>query len=92
MADANQLENAILNLAINARDAMPGGGVLTIETANIRLDETERPRSGEMEPGEYTIVCVGDTGTGMSRETIAGFSIRSSRQSRSAKAPVWASR
>jgi len=71
MADANQLENAILNLAINARDAMPGGGVLTIETANIRLDETERPRSGEMEPGEYTIVCVGDTGTGMSRETIA---------------------
>ena len=67
--DAGQLENAILNLCINGRDAMPGGGTLTIETANKWIDDrTSRER--DLPPGQYISVCVTDTGTGMSAETI----------------------
>ncbi len=69
LIDQNQLENAILNLCINARDAMPDGGRLTIETANRWLDGsagTER----DMPPGQYVSLSVTDTGTGMSKETI----------------------
>jgi signal transduction histidine kinase len=69
MIDQNQLENALLNLCINARDAMPDGGRLTIETANRWLDAgggTER----DLAPGQYVSLCVTDTGTGMSKETI----------------------
>jgi signal transduction histidine kinase len=71
LTDANQLENALLNLVINARDAMPSGGKLTIETGNITLARPDRRGPDEIEPGDYTVVGVTDTGTGMTRETLA---------------------
>jgi PAS domain S-box-containing protein len=69
--DANQLENAILNLAINSRDAMPAGGELTISTANIRLDETYATHHEGLEPGDYVLIRVTDTGSGMPPEVVA---------------------
>lgn len=68
--DAHQLENALLNLCINARDAMPGGGRLTIETANKWFDERSAAEQ-DLQPGQYISLCVTDTGTGMSRDVIA---------------------
>ncbi len=70
LVDPNQLENALLNLCINARDAMPGGGRLTIETGNRWLD-ARAARERDMEPGQYVSLCVSDTGTGMTPEVIA---------------------
>jgi signal transduction histidine kinase/CheY-like chemotaxis protein len=67
-ADPNQLESAILNLAVNGRDAMPDGGHLTIETANCQLDEGS---SAEHMMGEYVMVAVTDAGTGMSPDVVA---------------------
>jgi signal transduction histidine kinase/CheY-like chemotaxis protein len=67
--DANQLENAVLNLAINARDAMEGGGRLTISTANRSVDPTEARRL-EVSPGDYVSIAVQDNGCGMSQEVI----------------------
>ncbi|MBW6531388.1 PAS domain S-box protein [Sphingomonas sp. RRHST34] len=69
MIDATQLESAILNLAINARDAMPEAGRVTIATANRWIDESDA-RELELEPGPYLSVAVSDTGTGMAPETV----------------------
>jgi PAS domain S-box-containing protein len=70
LCDKSQVENAILNLAINARDAMPGGGRLLLETANIRLDEDYASRNTEVAPGDYVMLAVTDSGTGMPPDVI----------------------
>jgi CheY-like chemotaxis protein len=66
--DANQLEHSLLNLAINARDAMAGGGKLTVETANTFLDESYAGRHEEVTSGQYVMISVSDTGSGMTAE------------------------
>jgi PAS domain S-box-containing protein len=70
LCDPNQLESALLNLAINARDAMPGGGKLIIATSNARLDAASADPSA-LSPGDYICIDVADTGTGMSAEVAA---------------------
>ena len=70
LVDANQLENALLNLAINSRDAMPEGGRLTIKTEIARLERSDVDGEDGVDPGDYTMISVADTGVGMSRETL----------------------
>jgi signal transduction histidine kinase/CheY-like chemotaxis protein len=69
--DSQQLENAILNIAINGRDAMPDGGKLTIETANAYLDEAYCAHNPEVRPGQFALIAVTDTGIGMSADVAA---------------------
>lgn len=70
LVDAPQLESAILNLCLNARDAMPGGGRLTIETANAHLDVDYARKEGDLVPGQYVLIAVSDTGTGIDTKTL----------------------
>jgi PAS domain S-box-containing protein len=69
LVDPNQLENSLLNLCVNARDAMPYGGHITVETSNHRFDEVEA-REQELSPGEYVSLCVRDTGAGFAQDVI----------------------
>lgn len=68
--DPNQLESALLNLVVNARDAMPGGGTLTIETANTFISDADVRLLPDLKPGSYVVICVTDTGAGMAQEVL----------------------
>src|SRR5262249_54868734 len=70
-ADASQIEQIIMNLAVNSRDAMPGGGRLLVETANAELDRTYSNMGPVVRPGPYVLLAVSDSGIGMDQETQA---------------------
>ncbi len=70
-ADSSQLQQVVMNLAVNSRDAMPGGGTLTIATGRVQLDEADVVAHPEIQPGPYALLSVTDTGTGMDAETLS---------------------
>ena len=82
LADRGELERALVNLAVNSRDAMRGAGTLTLETRNAVLDEDYAEQYEEVAPGEYVLLAVTDTGTGMPPEIVNGCSSRSSQRRR----------
>jgi signal transduction histidine kinase len=71
LADAGQIELVIMNLAINARDAMPNGGKLTLETANVSINQDSAGLYPDLKPGKYVMLAITDTGAGMSDEVKA---------------------
>lgn len=89
--DHSQLENALVNLCINARDAMPDGGTITVATSNRQLERADAKRL-QLPGGQYVVISITDTGTGMTDDVIASASIPFSRRSRWARALDWASR
>lgn len=87
-ADPAQVEQVLLNLCVNARDAMPQGGRLLIETHNADLDEEYCRRAGSISPGRYVQLSVSDSGVGMDAATMEKYLSHSSLQKKRAKAPA----
>ena len=90
-ADAGQLEQILMNLVVNAKDAMPNGGKLTMQTQNIVVDENHRRGLTFIRPGHYVMLSVSDTGMGMDKETRRASSSPSLPRRRKARALVLAS-